>query len=211
MKKVLVKIAERREESQWPLLEVHRRWKKKNYDNRVSELMARVRWRSEDPEPSFGQVAARALRPPVIEFFQAARADLDDVAALHRMRICAKQVRYTMELLAGAFAPDFRERLYPNFTEVQEQLGAINDCATAKRLFEDWAGAAKSGDAAAELNRMAASELQQLDSVGGEFRQWWTSDRADRHRQQFEPYLVLPDPSAAPANDPGDPPRAAAL
>ena len=211
MKKVLAKVIERREESQCPLLEAHRRWKKKNCEKWVSQLLARVRWRSENPEPSFEQSAAQALCAPVSEFFQAARADLDDIVALHRMRICAKQLRYTMELLAGAFASDFRERLYPTFTEVQEKLGAINDCATAKRLFENWAAAAKSGDAAVELNRMAGGELQQLDSVCGEFRQWWTSGRAGRLRKQFEPYLVHLDPSATQANDRSDLPRATAL
>jgi len=211
MKKVLAKVVDRREQAQWPLLEIHRKWKKKNYDQRVQQLLARVRWRSKSPEPTFDLIAASALQPSVNDLFDAASADLENISALHQMRICAKQVRYTMELLAGAFPSEFREELYPMLTEVQDKLGAINDSATAEQIVQAWAAEAKSREAAAELNRMAADEREQLGSASLDFRRWWTPERASEFRQQFAPYLVPRSPQATDADEDEHPPRAVAL
>ena len=58
-----------------------------------------------------------------------------DVQALHAFRIQGKQVRYAMEIFAGAFPPEFREQLYPIVETLQDRLGAINDHVTAQTHF----------------------------------------------------------------------------
>jgi CHAD domain-containing protein len=57
-----------------------------------------------------------------------------DAAALHRLRVAAKRLRYT----ALAFAPLFAARrtgaILRDLEAMQDALGGLNDCATATRL-----------------------------------------------------------------------------
>ena len=68
------------------------------------------------------------------------------------MRISGKQVRYTMELLAGAFDESFRRELYVIFAEVQEMLGTINDHASAVTMFHEWRERADNNGSQAALH-----------------------------------------------------------
>ena len=88
--------------------------------------------------PTFGQAANRALGLLVEDFFTAAAADFSDYLALHAFRIQGKQLRYAMEIFAGAFDRTLRSELYPLVEQLQEKLGAINDYATARELFVAW-------------------------------------------------------------------------
>lgn len=195
MKKVLKQISRCRKESQLPLREIYHGWVRKKYQKQIRKLLERVHWRSKSPELTFEQSAVPALLPQVSKFFQASRADLKEIAALHRLRICAKQVRYSMELLATAFAPEFRTQLYPTFTEVQERLGTINDCAMANQLFEKWAVNAENVNVTVSLNEMADEERRRLETICDEFRQSWTTQRANQLWEQFRKYL--PDLASA--------------
>ena len=51
----------------------------------------------------------------------------DAVAELHRMRIAAKKLRYTMEIFAPLYGTGLKEPLRA-VKRVQEELGAIHDC-----------------------------------------------------------------------------------
>ena len=57
---------------------------------------------------------------------------------LYRFRITAKHLRYSMEVFAAAFGPEFRSELYPCFEEVQAGLGDIHDHAAALERFQAW-------------------------------------------------------------------------
>ncbi len=94
------------------------------------------------------------------------------------MRIAGKQVRYAMELLAGAFEESFRHELYVTFAKVQKKLGAINDHATAITMFSAWHERGDHNGSRAELAELAeliASESRQLSAECQEFRSWWTT------------------------------------
>ena len=69
-------------------------------------------------------------------FFAAVPRDATDLAALHMFRIRGKELRYAMEVLAGAFSDEFRTRLYPIVESIQERLGEVNDLVTAKAKIE---------------------------------------------------------------------------
>ena len=112
------------------------------------------------------------LAPFVNEFFSAAQADLTDIEALHQMRIAGKQVRYAMELLAGAFDRSFRGELYATFAEVQQKLGTINDHATAIVMFNQWIERVDYNGSRAELAELIANEKKQLDAKCQQFREW---------------------------------------
>ena len=61
----------------------------------------------------FVRHARKYLRPVVKKFLQAAQSDLTTYESLHGLRIRTKKLGYTMEIVAVAFAPAFRKKLYP--------------------------------------------------------------------------------------------------
>ena len=107
------------------------------------------------------------------------------------MRIAGKQVRYAMELLAGAFEESFRHELYVTFAKVQEKLGAINDHATAITMFNAWHERGDHNGSRAELAELIASERTQLRAECQEFRNWWTTERAGELVERFATLLQI--------------------
>ena len=101
------------------------------------KLVESVRWKLKGKEPRFRTYAQGMFRQVLDGFFAAGRADLNDIEALHQLRIEGKSVRYAMELLSPAFEGSFRKDLYPVFASVQERLGAINDHASAIAFYCD--------------------------------------------------------------------------
>jgi CHAD domain-containing protein len=142
----------------------------------------------------FGERARNSLRPLVDAFFAASPGEGAEDAALHRFRIRGKELRYAMELLAGAFTPAFREDLYPPISELQERLGRVNDLVTACRRLEEWL--ANSGDPAtvSRLQRRLADVREELVRAKADFHQWWTSELRNGLRARFEE--VVGSPSA---------------
>lgn len=56
--------------------------------------------------------------------------------SLHRIRIRAKQVRYTMEFFVALFPSKGNRNYLKNLSKIQDQLGCCNDVAVAKRLMK---------------------------------------------------------------------------
>ena len=70
------------------------------------------------------------------------RRDADgivDTAELHQFRIRAKALRYAIELVAAAFDPELRKKLYPLVEELQERLGRFRITSTAAERCRNWA------------------------------------------------------------------------
>jgi CHAD domain-containing protein len=107
------------------------------------------------------------------------------------MRIASKQVRYAMELLAGAFYGSFRRELYATFAEVQEKLGTINDHATAVAMFNKWHDRADYSGSRAELAELIANENTMLNAQCQRFRDWWTTERATELADHFATLLRI--------------------
>jgi len=139
----------------------------------------------------FADWARERLPVGVEEFFSAVPADPTDEAALHQFRIRGKELRYAMELLAGAFPEQFRTTLYPTIEALQDRLGEINDLATAKtRLLKKIAAADGATDVAA-WRRLLAHERAQLDQARRTFWEWCTPTMLRDLRQGFA--IVLGD------------------
>jgi CHAD domain-containing protein len=68
------------------------------------------------------------------EFFRAGRQAMlrPTEERLHALRLAGKRLRYTIELLAPSASDRLRE-----LKRLQDELGAINDCATARLLVDD--------------------------------------------------------------------------
>jgi CHAD domain-containing protein len=168
---------------------------------RIDALLAHVRGDSDeryDRVPGRFVDWVRAHLPITLEeFFAAVPVDHTDAAALHRFRIRGKQLRYAMELLAGAFPEQFRTILYPTVEALQERLGEINDLATVKtRLQEKIATADDAADVAA-WRRLLAQERAQLDRAQCAFCEWCTPAMLSELRQGFEALLCEP-PATSP-------------
>jgi CHAD domain-containing protein len=81
--------------------------------------------------------ARRELPPLVRKFFAEVRAALaarPSPEQLHRVRLAAKRVRYTLELFRACYGPGLEARI-GELRSLQQMLGEINDCAATGRLL----------------------------------------------------------------------------
>ncbi|MCC7086644.1 MAG: CHAD domain-containing protein [Pirellulales bacterium] len=176
---MLEQIAEARCDAQADIIEVRRKLKKTGFSRRARKLADKAHWRvDESLEPTFHSAAAATMRTIVTEFFDAAESDLDCTQALHEIRIAAKHLRYAMEVFAGVFSSAFRGELYPLIEQLQEQLGTVNDHATAQRQYSQWLTNHDCQPQRSILQKLIAQEAAALQQSTAAFRQWWTSQRA---------------------------------
>jgi CHAD domain-containing protein len=180
-------IAKCRRDAQPAIRKIHQRLRDRDYKRRVAKLLDKTRASRGDAraEPDFSQVARDAMRQTVDAFFAASHANLADTAKLHLFRISGKELRYAMEIFAGAFPSSFVEQLYPQVAELQEKLGEINDHVSALAHFQEWLPKSDCDDEQALLVRLAEAEAQMRDDRLTAFFQFWTADRNERLRYQF--------------------------
>ncbi|MBI4875138.1 MAG: CHAD domain-containing protein [Acidobacteria bacterium] len=72
-------------------------------------------------------------------YFEAGRDAVRAGAApadLHAFRLRTKRFRYTLELFEPLYGPAF-ERMIRSLRRIQQLLGDINDCVTARKLVEE--------------------------------------------------------------------------
>lgn len=187
-------LQRQRKEAQLPLLDTYKRSKKKHCQRKLDNLIKRVGWRGEGDEPCFRSVARQTLAPLVDAFFAAGAADLTNPQHLHQMRIAGKKLRYAIELLASAFDARLRDDLYPQFTQIQEDLGQIHDHAVAKNLFDGWLVQSDHPATDEELARLIMREqLAQQAALDG-FREAWTTQAAQQMHGEFRALLELSVP-----------------
>src|SRR5262249_9655790 len=143
---------------------------------RIDKLLERIRpRRGESGLPtalSFGDWARQRLGSVVKNFFDSIPGDRKDEAALHQLRIRGKELRYAVELLAGAFPDELGTKIYPILEEMQDRMGQINDLATAKLRLQRKIEAARDAKEAASWRRLLAKEQARLDQALKEFWQW---------------------------------------
>lgn len=156
---------------------------------KFQSLVEKTRWREAGDEESLGQIAPTLLTPLVERFVFFSQQLSEDPNSLHRMRIEGKKVRYAMELVEKGFPEHFRDELIPAFEEVQSKLGAINDHHTAIDKIERWHGECRSNDFPAFLLQLRDHEKVQYQEKSEAFRQWWTEERLQELKRQFDRYL----------------------
>jgi len=194
----LKKVHDCRVSAQSSIVEIHGRLRRKGFPERAAALVSRTRWRADEaPEPTVAVAAQHRLRPFVDEFFTAAQLPANDAAALHRLRILGKRLRYAMEIFAGAFDPSFREQLYPQIEEVQERLGDISDRATAIEHFKAWSADRHSRRRQERLRHLLALQQASFEQCRQDFLTWWTPERIAELAEQFARAFAPPVDSAA--------------
>jgi CHAD domain-containing protein len=185
---------------------------------RIDQLVRRVRGRGRGSAAGavpFADWAREHLRPVVERFFRAVPADRTDRSALHQFRIRSKELRYALELLAGALPVRVRTELYPTIEAIQDRLGEINDLAAARARLRRRIEPAGKGAEAAAWRQILSSEQSQFDDACRAFWDWCTPQRLGGLRGELEALLGVPGkapqrsgrlvvPSPAPIAPPGE-------
>jgi CHAD domain-containing protein len=182
--------AERAEAQKDVVALYERLWRRGRFQRRIDQLLKRVRLRGgNNASPKiccFGQWGRDQLQPVVRRFFADVPGDHMDETALHQFRIRGKDLRYAMELLAGAFPEKLRTRLYPVIEAMQDRLGEVNDLATAKALIERRIDKARDTVEAENWRRLLKGEQAQLTRARQKFWAWCTPDLLRELRQRFD-------------------------
>jgi CHAD domain-containing protein len=196
---LLEQVKRHRRKAQWPIEDAYHKFVRKNFVRRTGKFVKRVRLRAAQPpacDQTLGCLARVALGRMVGPYLQAADAEMADAEALHAFRIQSKQVRYAMEIFAGAFDADFRGQLYPIVESLQDRLGAINDHVSAQTYLENWRGESDSCAVHQALEVGMRHEQHAFELARGEFLDWWTRDRRADLRRHFARYVQLEAPPA---------------
>ena len=183
------RVRAQRQEAQEPIHKIHARLADKGFKRRVTKFVERIRYREGGQEPRISCFARARIEPVLQDFFTAAGADFSDTTALHQFRILGKQLRYTMEIFAGAFGPTFRDELYPLVEELQENLGAINDHATALTHLHHWLSEIDDKGQSTLIHSLMDSESDALAQAQAKFTVWWTPDWGAELRRRFNEEL----------------------
>jgi CHAD domain-containing protein len=133
------------------------------------EKMRQAIW---DERASPAANARRVLPRLAAEFFAQVRAALaarPSAERLHRVRLAAKRLRYTLELFRRCYGPGLESRI-ESLRGLQQVLGEINDCAATGRLL---ARRAPRAPQRAKVERFLAARIRQKTA---ELRRLWSED-----------------------------------
>ena len=158
-------------------------------DKSLKRIKSRRNKKSARKTKDFAAWAHTQFRLTGDRFFAAIPSDPTDEAALHNFRICGKELRYAIELLSGALPAAVRDNLYPHVEDLQDQMGRINDFATAKTWLEEKVAAANNRQEAAAWRRLLGSEQRRLRRAREYFWQRCTPRRLRRLAKDFERVL----------------------
>ncbi len=194
---LLKKVHAQRREAQRPIVRAYQQMGSSGrLEGRADELFQCLRSKNAKKAASgkvcFGPWAEESLHIALEQFFEASRADLSDIDALHQFRIRGKKLRYAMELLGGAFPAPFRKQLYPAVKKLQERLGTINDHATASVRILPWIDETGDPNESKYLHGMLQSDQEQLVEAHRQFLSWWTAKRKRDLRKKFDKLLAAP-------------------
>ena len=187
--KILEQIKARRREVQGPIVAIYQEITTDACEAKVEQLVQEVEsHRQGDGKRRFGRQAPKYLASVVGKFFKAATSDLTTDEALHGLRIRTKKLRYTMEIVAVAFDSAFRKKLYPQVTLFQDLLGTVNDHATTKRLFGEWASKAEDVAEKAFLEGLLMAEQRATEDLRAAFLATWTPKVMSGLKKKFRAY-----------------------
>jgi CHAD domain-containing protein len=104
------------------------------FDRLLAETLAALRPPPDQPQlQTLSDLAEPWIGNLVNQLHVAASDNLDQYEHLHQVRILGKRLRYGMEIFAGCFDPEFKERDYPMIEAMQEILGRANDSHVAEQ------------------------------------------------------------------------------
>lgn len=177
--KLFADLDQQRKLARGELADMLKRWRRQDRVVRWSDDLRVVQ---ADSQETVGECAQRLLPEMVEDLFRAGReAVLPESShkTMHRLRLKAKRVRYTLELFESVYG----ERSAPIMDALkglQEKLGAINDCAVTLDLVR------RNRGAVAALRRLAGERE-------AEFRAYATKNLGPRNKMRWEAVLSAAD------------------
>jgi CHAD domain-containing protein len=187
-------LREERQTAQRQVVDLEQRLMRKDrLQHRTQALVRRMQAHApaDDAEklPEFGGWARRRLAPLVREFFKAIPRQGGERAALHRLRIRGKEVRYAMELSAGTFGNRFRTTHYEVIRQIQDRLGDINDLVMLIDFLQQRLLGEESADLPAARRLLHRAEVR-LEVLIREFWEWCTARRMKQWQADWKKYLA---------------------
>jgi CHAD domain-containing protein len=154
---------------------------------RVREWSGQLRVSRAASKETAGEAAQRVLPAMTEELFRAgtgAARPNSTRLRMHRLRLKAKEVRYTLELFEPVFLDPAlgsgTKTIMESLKGLQEKLGAINDCATTLEMIHRDRGAS------ASVRRLAGERE-------AEFRTYWKEHFGSRERARWKAVLRAAD------------------
>jgi inorganic triphosphatase YgiF len=152
------------------------------YTRLVLELgrwLARRRWREQPVDESSARLfaPARELAAELLARRDRKARSLGEsvdglpLAALHRLRIRVKRLRYASELLGSLYPDRRRKRYLERLSELQDRLGQLADLVTVQRLLADL------------IERVAPEQRPGCARAAGFVEGWATADAARATRR----------------------------
>lgn len=119
------------------------------------------RVRGLDPAGPLADNAERIVRLRLEELcaFVPAALDVEEVEALHDMRIAAKRLRYVLEVTARSCFGPYARTAAKRTRDLQALIGEIHDCDVALPRVREVASQRRAADVAALLGRPAPGAL----------------------------------------------------
>jgi CHAD domain-containing protein len=191
---LIKKVRKKRKRAQKPLAALYRRYSKKDKFNcRIALLLEGVHSPEEgvpvSDDPRFDEWAREKLRPMAEKFLAMASTGSMDVEALHELRLKTKDLRYTMELLGGAFSPDFSVKLYPLIEAMQDKLGEINDLVVELAYMKQQLAETDNLASARHIRARLSGKQSHLSYLIHEFHHWLSPQLFNTLRLNFEECL----------------------
>jgi exopolyphosphatase/guanosine-5'-triphosphate,3'-diphosphate pyrophosphatase len=166
--------------------------------------------------------ARHSLSSLLHEFSKGAEGELSELAAVHELRIAAKQLRYGLEVFGAVLDSRARARLHPQLVDFQEHVGTLNDVHQMILRLQRCRDEVGVDTALAEgLHRLMDGMLHERDQLHAGFLDYWAVFRSSGFFEAFRevlggsavapavvapvepasPARPAPSPSAAPATE----------
>ncbi len=187
---LLQEVAAGRRKAQVPIVRLHKKLPQKKLRRHARRLLAGIS--SRKASATLSAAAQEQLCPLVSAVVGDDRERLDDDAALHRLRIRVKQLRYVMEILAGAWNDEAAETLagvQASVEKLQKLLGDHNDCVSFVKRLEPWRDRTAEASSAQLLDALAQHEREAAVAGRRQFLAWWNTQERVRLAAEFATLL----------------------
>jgi len=187
--RLLRRLGRQRQAAQMEVIECTTPWlAKQRLRRRVAKLLKKVASGQHAPaaDQTFGDWAGGELRRQWDELSSAVPDSNPTADQLHAFRIAIKRFRYAIELLSSGLPSTIRDVVYPQVTDLQDQLGEIQDHAVAAEKLCEWHQASDDADERNLLSQLQQQERQQYQGKVEAFGHWWRRERIDQLREQVE-------------------------
>lgn len=187
---LLKEVAVERRKAQEPMVQLHKKLPQKKLRRHARRLLAGISGRKSTI--TLSSAAQEQLRPLVNAVVGDDRERLDDDAALHRLRIRVKQLRYVLEILAGAWNEEAAVTLagvQASVEKLQKLLGDHNDSVSFVKRLEPWRDRTTDASSAQLLDGLAHQEREAAVAGRREFLAWWNTRERARLATEFATLL----------------------